>query len=139
MSSSNEINFKKKLNKIGIGWVFLSVMCAISCSIGFYAPYWLNGEFINGTESNLGIFRRCNYFKLTEGELETVEDCGMYKTFSDIPSTWWKVSTLTVGCSTFLMATVAFVGLFALCIRDALSRTVIKLSGLFQAFSGECY
>lgn len=127
----------KSLTCVGIVWAFLSVACAVCCSLGFYMPYWLNGKFINETESNLGLFRRCNYLKLTNGRLEVVIDCGMYASFSDIPSNWWKISVVCVGSATFITATIAFMGIFAFCIKDALSNKAAKLSGLFQAFSGK--
>lgn len=54
------------LTNLGIFWAILSLTSAILSGVGFYLPFWIQGEIFNRTTVYFGSFRRCNYPRLLE-------------------------------------------------------------------------
>lgn len=126
------------LTCVGGLWALLSfISMGLSC-VGFYMPFWLKGSLKNSTEAYLGAFRRCNYPKMSSaGEVVIIEQCGRYAEFEDIPSLWWKVTTISVGVGCGLTVLVAFTALLACCMEDVLTKTSAKVGGVLQFLAGE--
>lgn len=129
-------SFCGSLSCPGILWAFLSVISMISSCIGYYLPYWIQGLLHNHI-SSIGIFRRCNYMNTKDvNHIEIVYECGHYSTFSDIPSEYWKVTTVLAGIGCALSLAVAFVALLSCCMKDILYRNMAKILGLIQLMAG---
>lgn len=122
---------------VGCIWTFLSFLSmALSC-VGFYLPFWLEGEMEDGTKSFIGTFRRCNYPRMTDhGEVKTVMECGRYAEFNDIPSLWWQVSTVIIGVGCGISILVSFTSLLSCCVEDVVSKTTAKVGGILQFVAG---
>ena len=54
------------LTNLGIFWAILSLTSAVLSGVGFYLPFWIQGEIFNRTTVYFGSFRRCNYPRLLE-------------------------------------------------------------------------
>ena len=127
------------LSCVGALWTLLSVITTGFTCVGFYMPYWIKGtvQFTNGTETYIGLFRRCNYPALTPGgRMEIVRECGRYTTFGDIPSPWWQAATIVVGIGCGLLVLVTFVALSACCLRGVVTKTTAKMGGVLQFIAG---
>ncbi len=126
------------LSCVGVLWSFLSfIVMGCSC-VGFYLPFWLEGTIYNDAKSSLGVFRRCNYPTLdSQGKVVVIMECGRYSTFSDIPSFWWQVATVSIGCGCCLTILVAFTAIMSCCMKDLLSHTTAKFGGVLQFLAGE--
>ncbi|ELU10062.1 hypothetical protein CAPTEDRAFT_221429 [Capitella teleta] len=130
---------KSSLSCVGFVWAMLSFFAmGLSC-VGFYMPLWLEGSMHNSTPSSLNTFRRCNYLRMgKEGRIEVVMECGRYTAFSDIPSQWWQIATVTVGVGCCLLIPVAFGALFSCCVQTVVSKLSCRLGGGFQCFAALC-
>ena len=126
------------LSCVGGLWAVLSlVSTGLSC-VGFYMPYWLQGTMVNNTPTYLGVFRRCNYLSIgDDARLDIVMECGRYTTFTDIPSLWWQISTVTVGVGCGLMMLVAFTALFGCCVRGVITPTTARVARFLQLLAGQ--
>ena len=126
------------LNALGVAWAILSVIgMGLSC-VGFYLPYWLEGSMQDKTPVYLGTFRRCNYPKLTEnGQIVTIQECGRYTTFLDIPSLWWQIGAVVIGVGCGLSVLVAFTALLSCCIDDVMTKSIARIGGVIQLFAGK--
>ena len=126
------------LTCVGGLWAFLSfISMGLSC-VGFYMPYWLHGALANSTEAYVGAFRRCVYPRLSgDGQVVIIEQCGRYTEFSDIPSLWWKVTTVSVGVGCGLTVLVAFTAMLACCMDDVLTKPTAKVGGVLQFLAGQ--
>lgn len=128
-----------QLTAFGCLWSLLSLLAAGAVCTGYYLPYWLQG-YLTYRENNeekrfpayFGSFRRCNY--LTFERLH--EGCGRYSEFTDIPSIWWQVCTVTVGIGCSFATVVALVSIPAWLTKGLITRNVGRLLGVIQAFSG---
>ena len=119
-------------------WALLSLVSTISAGIGFYMPYWLIGKLSHAIPVYFGVFRRCNYFKLDEsGRFHTIEQCGRYSTFSDIPSVFWQLATVSVGVGTGVAVLVSLTAVLSLCVRDVITPTVGRVAAALQVCAGE--
>lgn len=146
---------------VGYIWTLLSFLSMGLACVGFYLPFWLEGHMRDwawahgmtrgvtrdwslshegtqtGTRSFLGVFRRCNYPRLVaEGQIEIVMECGRYAEFWDIPSLWWKVTTVIIGVGCGLSLLVSFTSILSICIEDVISKTIAKVGGLLQFIAG---
>lgn len=64
------------LTNIGVFWAILSLSSAILSGVGFYLPFWIQGEIFNRTTVYFGSFRRCNYPRLLEnGRYVVINHC----------------------------------------------------------------
>ena len=132
------------LSLAGYIWAFLSLICVIAISLGFFMPFWLRGEMstqFNSTVSYLGIFRRCYYPAISSdnGQLRIVGQCGHYTYFSDIPSVWWQVSTILVGIAACLSFVISLIALLAVCLDDVLTKTSACVMGAVQFMAGNIH
>lgn len=126
------------LTATGVLWAFLSLIASLVSATGFYMPFWMTGILSDGTVVSFSSFRRCNYPRLTpEGTLVMIHECGRYTAFSDIPSTSWQVTTVTVGLGAALALLVAFTALSACCLADVITKTTARILGLVQLVAGE--
>lgn len=131
------------LSHTGRLWSLISFAAAVVCSVGFFMPFWLEGEIhqTNGViRTDLGVFRRCNYLMSTPDDAThhavAVMQCGRYSTFWDIPSPWWQAATVTLGVGCGLAILVSFSALLCCCIRDSMSKNLARIAGIVQATSG---
>nr|XP_014288641.1 LHFPL tetraspan subfamily member 6 protein-like [Halyomorpha halys] len=121
------------LTGLGQVWALLSLLAALLCCSGFYLPYWIKGRLPGDVETYLGTFRRCNYPKLTpQRTIEIVHQCARYSRWWDIPSTWWRVSTLLVGIGSALSLLVAVGLVSAFCVSDVVHTLTTRISGALQ-------
>ena len=127
------------LSCVGTMWAILSFVTAVVSCVGYFMPFWIRGtvRFSNGTETFIGLFRRCNYPALTSGgRVEVVRECGRYTTFADIPSPWWQAATISVGVGCGLIVLVTFVAIAACCLKGVVTRTTAKCAGIIQFTAG---
>lgn len=128
------------LTATGVLWAFLSLIASLVSATGFYMPFWMTGILSDGTVVSFSSFRRCNYPRLTpEGTLVMIHECGRYTAFSDIPSTSWQVTTVTVGLGAALALLVAFTALSACCLADVITKTTARILGLVQLVAGNYF
>ncbi|KAK2156366.1 hypothetical protein LSH36_215g03000 [Paralvinella palmiformis] len=124
------------LSCAGVFWAILSFLSLGAACVGFYLPYWLEGEIhLNGESipTFIGVFRRCHYLRLSaHGDIEVVRECGRYETFFDIPSQWWQISTVTISAGCILLLFVSVAGIFSCCVQGVLSHTSAKVAGVLQ-------
>ena len=66
-----------------------------------------------------------------------VKECGRYSEWEDIPSFWWKVTTISVGIGCGLTILVSFFTLLACCMKDVISQTSAKVGGALQFLAGQ--
>ena len=129
------------LSCAGVFWAILSFLSLGAACVGFYLPYWLEGEIhLNGESipTFIGVFRRCHYLRLSaHGDIEVVRECGRYETFFDIPSQWWQISTVTISAGCILLLFVSVAGIFSCCVQGVLSHTSAKVAGVLQFIAGE--
>lgn len=129
------------LTFVGYGWSMLSLVATAAVCTGYYLPYWLKGSLLTKEQGEkirvhpayFGCFRRCNYW--SPGGMR--EGCGRYTNFTDIPSIWWQICTVTVGVGCALCALIAFVSVPACCTTDIVSRTSGRILGIFQVIAGK--
>ena len=129
------------LSLTGYIWALLSLCGVMATALGFFMPFWLQGEMspqFNNTVSYLGIFRRCYYPAISSdnGEIMIVSQCGHYSRFSDIPSVWWQVTTILVGISACLSFVISLISLLAVCLDDVLTKTSACIMGAVQFMAG---
>lgn len=126
------------LTCIGYIWSLLSLTATAAICTGYYLPYWLIGTLLAPNEkyrtysASFGCFRRCTYWSRSGMR----EGCGRYSEFTEIPSVWWQVCTVTVGVGCALSALIAFISVPACCTTDIVSRTSGRILGIFQVVSG---
>ena len=126
------------LTYIGALWSFLSFITMGCSCVGFYLPFWLEGVIFGEAKSSLGVFRRCNYPTLNDhGGVVVIMECGRYSTFSDIPSFWWQVATVSIGTGCCLTIMVAFAAVLSCCMRDIMTHTIAKCAGVLQFLAGK--
>ncbi|GFN86913.1 lipoma hmgic fusion partner-like protein [Plakobranchus ocellatus] len=125
---------------VGKFWAVTSFLAAIATAIGYYFPYWIQGYVAYDGEKfpmYFGVFRRCSYPELNiDNTMEIIDGCGRYSTFVDIPSIWWKISTITIGSGVGLALLISLIGLIALCVRDIITTKIARLLGLVQMSAG---
>ncbi|KRZ85627.1 Lipoma HMGIC fusion partner -like protein, partial [Trichinella sp. T8] len=131
---------ERDLTTVGHAWSLLSLATAATAAVAFYMPYWLCGYLTlhDRTEStSFSSFRRCNYPSALPSSnahdhqhpimpgwrQEILLQCGRYASFEDIPTLWWKITTVVVGTGTGLALLMAFIALPAYCTRDVVTRT----------------
>ena len=141
-SSDRDGICSSSLSFTGYVWAFLSLLCVIAISLGFFMPFWLQGQMssqFNNTISYLGIFRRCHYPAIAgdSGQLVMVSQCGHYTHFSDIPSVWWQVTTVLIGIAACLSFVIALTALLAACLDDVLTKTSACILGGVQFMAGK--
>ncbi|XP_060585130.1 LHFPL tetraspan subfamily member 6 protein-like [Ruditapes philippinarum] len=133
------------LSGIGMFWAFLSFISSVLICIGYFLPYWISGQmyfqFSGKSEQTIpvhfGIFRRCNYPAISkDGELTMILECGKYTTFSDIPSTSWKIATLVIGFACGICLLVSLTAMCGLCVNGVIVPTVARSAGILQICSG---
>ncbi|KFD68952.1 hypothetical protein M514_13328 [Trichuris suis] len=129
------------LTTTGYAWSTLSALTAAIAAFGFYMPYWLKGELTLHQQTipaYFNSFRRCNYpgaIQPTSYESfrqVIITKCGRYATFDDIPTLWWKITTIVVGIGASLTIFTAIITLSACCTRDVITRTTARIIGIFQ-------
>ncbi|KFD45793.1 hypothetical protein M513_13328 [Trichuris suis] len=129
------------LTTTGYAWSTLSALSAAIAAFGFYMPYWLKGELTLHQQTipaYFNSFRRCNYpgaIQPTSYESfrqVIITKCGRYATFDDIPTLWWKITTIVVGIGASLTIFTAIITLSACCTRDVITRTTARIIGIFQ-------
>ncbi|CAG5132068.1 unnamed protein product [Candidula unifasciata] len=126
---------------IGKLWALTSFVASVACAVGYYFPYWLEGFYVtdNGelVPMYFGVFRRCAYPRLgADGRVEIVNECGIYSSFTDIPSLYWQISTVTVGAGTCLALLLSLTSLVCLCVRDIITVKVARTGGVLQLLAG---
>ncbi|XP_054167394.1 LHFPL tetraspan subfamily member 6 protein-like [Oppia nitens] len=122
-----------KLTGAGIMWTSLSLAAAILNCAGYYVPHWIRGSYHNAIDVSFGSFRRCNYPRLTnDGRLEIVSECGRYRTFADIPSLSWQITTILMGIGVSISLLVAFTVLASCCLSDVITKRSAKTIGVIQ-------
>ncbi|KAK9504017.1 hypothetical protein O3M35_010461 [Rhynocoris fuscipes] len=95
------------------------------------------GRLPGDVDTYLGTFRRCNYPKLTpQNTVEIVQQCARYSRWWDIPSEWWRISTLLVGLASGLSLLIAVTVVSAVCIPDVIHNITARISGLVQLTAG---
>ncbi|XP_022704698.1 lipoma HMGIC fusion partner-like isoform X5 [Varroa jacobsoni] len=125
------------LTNIGVLWAILSLSSAVLSGVGFYLPFWIQGEIFNRTTVYFGSFRRCNYPRLLEnGRLEIVLECGRYASFSSIPSAAWRAASVLIGIAASLALLVAFIALIGCFTADAVNSFLAKTLGFIQLVAG---
>ncbi|KFD52325.1 hypothetical protein M513_06706 [Trichuris suis] len=134
------------LTTTGYAWSTLSALSAAIAAFGFYMPYWLKGELTLHQQTipaYFNSFRRCNYpgaIQPTSYESfrqVIITKCGRYATFDDIPTLWWKITTIVVGIGASLTIFTAIITLSACCTRDVITRTTARIIGIFQILAGK--
>ncbi|XP_041375504.1 LHFPL tetraspan subfamily member 6 protein-like [Gigantopelta aegis] len=122
---------------VAIFWAGLSLVATVAAGVGFYLPYWLQGNQSHTTPVYFGVFRRCNYPRLdASGRLHPVDECGRYATFQDIPSLFWQIATVCVGVGTGVALLVSLTAVMALCARDVITPTVGRVAAAMQVCAG---
>ena len=138
---------------VGIIWCVLSLSSTLITCIGYFMPYWLSGETLPSDggmllrQTSFGTFRRCGYSYVTVRaptaaasdagvERHFVADCGRYRSFQDITSIWWQVTTVLVGSGCCLAVLVVAAGLLCCCVSDAMSRRLGITACLLQLTAG---
>ena len=132
------------LTCLGYLWALLSLVAAIGASAGLFIPKWIEGWIVvdgETAQTSFGSFRRCTYPQLDgkESKLMLVRECGRYRTFADIPSLWWQITTVTVAVGAAAAVLVAFVSLPACICKDIISRTSGRLLGVLQVVGGRFF
>ena len=101
-----------------------------------------------------GVWRRCNYPVLVTNDshqhlnnhhlhlpqspsVHIVLECGRYASFSDIPSIWWKISTVIMACGTILLFAVIIFLLMASCCSHVIRKTSAQTVGCLQLIAGK--
>ncbi|KAK7499212.1 hypothetical protein BaRGS_00009472 [Batillaria attramentaria] len=121
---------------VGIMWAVLSLLAALAAASGFLLPYWLQSSHPH-QPVYLGTFRRCNYPRqAADGEVLVVTECGRYTHFTDIPSLYWQLTTITVGTGSALALLVALTGVVATCVRGVLTHATARLAAILQVCAG---
>ncbi|XP_025836111.1 LHFPL tetraspan subfamily member 6 protein-like [Agrilus planipennis] len=121
------------LTVAGFLWAALSVTAAILCCTGFYMPFWIQGRLLGKVDAYFSSFRRCNYPRIgLHGSVEIVEECGRYAGFWDIPSPWWKASTVLVGTASAISLLVAVTAAAACCVTYVIHTNTAKIAGGLQ-------
>lgn len=119
-----------------IFWTVCSFVGSLLIGIGYWLPYWIRGTLHQVIDVSFGSFRRCNYPTLDEqGRIQIVFECGRYRTFEDIPSFAWKVSTILIGLGAASSLLVAFILFFAFCMPHSLRSTNARVLVNFQLVS----
>jgi len=138
------------LSLVGVIWTILSLFATLIACLGFFMPYWLTGDtlpsngndaaLLSGRATSFGTFRRCGYGHVTSDEagggVRVVVRCGRYSSFDDIPTVWWRVTTVLVGAGCSLGVVVCSAALLCCCITDAMSRRLGVVACLVQLFAG---
>lgn len=127
-------------------WILISFVTSCAGGAAFYFPYWIRGELPSLTINDeqtvptyFGSFRRCTFpRRLENGGVEIVEECGRYKTFHDIPSWAWQVTTVSggVGCGLSLLA--SLIAVIACWMPSIWNKAIIRSLGLLHLFAGIC-
>ncbi|KAI6190970.1 Lipoma HMGIC fusion partner-like protein [Aphelenchoides bicaudatus] len=125
------------LSLIGYWWICLSFLSTGCLLIGFYVPHWIVGSIsLNGRRHTayFGGFRRCNYPIFDEGvqHFRMSDVCGIYQSFQDIPSIWWQLGSISIGCGCFLALVLELILLPACCLQGIVTKSSSVLIGLFQ-------
>uniref|UniRef100_A0A914EF79 Uncharacterized protein n=1 Tax=Acrobeloides nanus TaxID=290746 RepID=A0A914EF79_9BILA len=125
------------LSVLGYWWVCLSILATSCVVVGFYIPHWIIGAInLNGRKNSVyfGSFRRCNYpiFDQTIKHFRMEFLCGRYSSFSDIPSIYWQIASISIGCGCVLAVVVVFMLIPSCCIKHIVSKNSSILFGLIQ-------
>ncbi|KAE9553742.1 hypothetical protein FO519_003052 [Halicephalobus sp. NKZ332] len=125
------------LSVVGYYWVILSFISSICVLVGFYMPYWISGYLdLNGKKEEVyfGSFRRCNYptYDIETKQFRIENLCGRYATFSDIPSVYWQISTVSVALGGILALILTFILIPACCLKNIISKNTAIMVGLLQ-------
>ncbi|KAH7720696.1 lipoma HMGIC fusion partner [Aphelenchoides avenae] len=128
------------LTLLGVWWVFLSLAATASVGVGFYMPIWIVGSISLGGRKHpvyFGSFRRCNYpvFNETTGSLRMEHLCGRYSTFADIPSVYWRITTIFVAVGCFVAGVLALILIASCCFRNVVTRSSAMPVGLLQVLA----
>ena len=141
------------LSVVGVIWTVLSLCATLVACVGFFMPYWLTGEALPSDggallrQTSFGTFRRCGYSYVPVKAATTapdegtrpgrfVSECGRYKSLQDIPSVWWRATTVLVGSGCCLSIVVVSAGLLCCCINDAMTRRLGVTACLLQLSAG---
>jgi len=141
------------LSVVGVIWTVLSLCATLVACVGFFMPYWLSGEALPSDggallrQTSFGTFRRCGYSYVPVKAATTapdegarpgrfVSECGRYKSLQDIPSVWWRATTVLVGSGCCLSIVVVSAGLLCCCINDAMTRRLGVTACLLQLSAG---
>ncbi|KAI6172642.1 Lipoma HMGIC fusion partner-like protein [Aphelenchoides besseyi] len=124
---------------IGYIWVLLSVLATSCVCVGFYFPKWIVGSIaLNGRQNvaYFGSFRRCNYPVFNEElqQFKMYTGCGQYVSFNDIPSVFWKISSLSIGLSCFISIVLSMI-LIPSCCFGIMRRELASWIRIFQTVS----
>ncbi|XP_002741131.1 LHFPL tetraspan subfamily member 2 protein-like [Saccoglossus kowalevskii] len=135
-------------------WTLLSLAAALAMSAAVITPQWLIGKPQKiglSTDDDLstrqysdlnddyytpsiGIYNRCT--KLHKFE-EFVDNCATYVNgFSELPSNYWKASTVFLAIGLLLLCMVVMTSVFSCCIRSLCKKSIFTISGLLQAIAG---
>ena len=132
------------LSGIGMIWAFTSFISSVIICVGYFMPYWISGQMyfpFSGKSGQavpvyFGIFRRCNYPAIKDGDLTMILECGKYTHFSDIPSLSWQISTLVIGFACGICLLVSLTAMFGICVKSVIVPTVARTAGILQICSG---
>ncbi|XP_070537362.1 LHFPL tetraspan subfamily member 2a protein-like [Ptychodera flava] len=137
-------------------WTLLSIAAALAMTAALITPQWLIGprrkvgltgitddlSTINYDEvitdefytPSIGIYNRCT--KLHEFGKYT-DNCATYaKSFSDLPSHYWKAGAIFLGIGYIMLCVVVLTSIFSMCIRSICKKSIFTISGLIQAIAG---
>ena len=123
-------------------WILLTSLTACASCVGFFLPYWLQGSVRDGGDDRrpayLGLWRRCNYLRSTNGSIDVVMECGRYTHFEHIPSVWGQVSAVTVGMGCVIQTAVLFFALLGGCCGGGvLTVRTTRVCALLQLIAGK--
>ena len=112
-------------------WTFLSVIAAITCSIGIYFSNWIERDAVNGNVNAMSSYRVCiGHGKISLG-------CDSYLSFGDIFSPEWQACTIMLGCGACLLILVALTSLFGLCVRKLFNLVICIIIVSSQVLAGK--
>ena len=147
-TSGNKDSRKKmgcSLSPLGVFWACLSFIVMTSSVLAFVTPYWLQGELVdpesssNVTTTYFGLWRRCNYYAFDAADginIVTVDGCGRYSRYSDIPTLWWKLAAVTMCVGCVINVFIGFYCLLGCCVQHIVSRSVAQALGICQFIAG---
>lgn len=129
------------LTWVGFCWSFLSLLASAAICSGFISPYWLiNGNISYSTTRvgvSFGCYRRCGFLKSNFEGFTLSDQCGRYRSFSDIPSLWWKLTTCCVGTGGAISLLITFMAFPGCCCPDIITKRYARSLGALQALSSE--